>query len=241
MKASLTNLIELQRIDKELQALEALKGDLPQQVQKLKDELKDFESRKTDRNNQFEEAKRQRFHFEGEIKVLQEKLKKYQEQLYAVTTNREYDAITLEIDAKKEKISEAEDEALTFLEKEETLTEEINELTPQVEELRNSLQEKEAALQEKIRATEDDYQQFEKKRSEVIDGIGKPILYQYERIRKGIGNSAVTELSKYSCSGCLSAIPAQKAVEIRSMSQLIFCESCGRILVSSQTKEVVVH
>jgi len=231
LKVSLNNLIELQNLDAELEKLEALKGDLPQQIEKLKDELKDVEIRHEDLKRHLDESTKMKTESEGELQTLQEKLKKYQDQLYQVTSNREYDAITLETDTIKEKIDALEGLIIDFLQKEETLSAEAETLHSELVTLRESIAGKEEILLQKIKDMEKDVNKCSKKRDQVAALIKSPVLYQYERIRKGVGNTAVVGIQKYSCSGCFSTIPPQKAVEIKMMNQLILCESCGRILV----------
>lgn len=223
--------MELQEIDNELQAIEALKGDLPQQVNALKKELAETKANFNKLKNELEEAKRSRLHWEVEIKALQDQLKKYQNQLYEVKTNKEYDAITMEIDDTKEKIDEAETKVLEFIESEEQFDKEIKNLESQIEFLGDDLQRKEKELEQKIQTTETESIILEKKRQELIANIKKPLLYQYERIRKVKGNTAIVNINKYACGGCFSAIPPQKVLEIKTMEHLMFCESCGRILV----------
>lgn len=239
MKAALYNLIELQEVDNELQALEDLKGDLPQQVEGLRKELEAYQSNLNKLKSDLEKAKKSRLHWEVEVKVQQDKLKKYQDQLFAVKTNKEYDAITVEIDSTKEKIDEGETKILEFIESEEKLTEEVRNIQGHIRVLKENLKDKEKELEVKIRDTESDSQILEKRRKALIEKIRKPLLYQYERIRKAKGELTVVGVNKYACEGCYAAIPPQKVLEIRSMEQLILCESCGRILVNKSYHDAV--
>lgn len=223
--------MELHEIDNELSELEALKGDLPQQVNRLRKELQDTTVNLANLKKAWEELKRSKLHWEGEIKVQEDKLKKYQDQLFAVKTNKEYDAITLEIDSTNEKIDEAETKVLEFIESEEQFTKDVINLESQIGILEEELQNKERELEKKIKASENESNLLETKRQELISHIRKPILYQYQRIRKVKGYTAIVSINKYTCGGCFATIPPQKVLEIRTMEQLIFCESCGRILV----------
>lgn len=239
MKSNLLVLIELQKIDNELQALEELKGDLPQRVKEITEEVDNLAQTTSARQQELEETRRQRFHWDGELKALQDKLNKYREQLYAVKSNREYDAITLEIETVEQKIDETETKILELIEKEEKAAAAVKELESQLVSVRENLAAKEQELQQKISKTEAEFKQWQLKRQALLPQIRKPILATYERIRKVRGRKTVVELSKYACGGCYSAIPPQKALEIRNMDQLILCESCGRILIYLNESEVV--
>ena len=101
------------------------------------------------------------------------------------------------------------------------------------------MQTSEQELNDKVKITENEYHKWQMARAELISHIRKPILYQYERIRKVKRQTTVVEINKYACSGCYAAIPPQKVMEVRHMDQLLLCESCGRILVCKNEKAVV--
>lgn len=239
MKGNLTGLVDLQKVDKELQALEALKGDLPQQVGKLRNELNAAKEIYASQRNELTEIKKTKALGEVDLQDLQEKAKKYREQLYSVTSNREYDAITTEIDAVDAKISDVEDEVLQFIEDEEILEQALANAEPEITALEENLDKTEKELNEKTQATEKEYEASRRRRDEIAESVERRVLYQYERIRKGIGNSVVAEIMNNACGGCFSAIPPQKQLEVRTMTQLIFCESCGRIFVYTHKEEAV--
>ncbi len=240
MKKNLTGLIDLQKIDKELHTLEALKGDMPQQVDVLRSKLAAREIEHDEKKQALVEVKKERALLESELAGHQDKQKKYQGQLYAVTSNREYDAITAEIETIGEKIDTAEEAIIVLLEQEDSLTSDIAEIEPDIPVLQEILSKKEHELDEQIRATEVEFRQWEKRREELKKDFLPAVIYQYERIRKGVGNTVLAEIHKGVCGGCHSFIPPQKRVEIRTMEQLILCEHCGRILVYSEQQETLV-
>ena len=237
MKATLHTLMQLQTVDNKLQALEELKGDLPFQVGELRSKLSQGESLFSEKQTMLEQIRKDKVMAEGELESLKSKLKKYQEQLYAVTTNREYDAITLEIDTIKEQSSDTETKILEFMQSEELLQQETDNLQDEIASLKENLQIKEIELQKKISETEAESEKYVHKRQELSKEVKQPILYQYERIRRGIGGTAVAIVSNYACTGCWATIPPQKVSEIRLMDQFILCESCGRILVYNSSSE----
>ena len=77
------------------------KGDLPLLIENLGDDLKDKQGRTQDLEERIAKLKSDRNMFEKEVEASKAQLKKYDEQLYAVKNNKEYDAISLEIDTKE--------------------------------------------------------------------------------------------------------------------------------------------
>lgn len=240
MTNALYALMDLQEVDRELDELEALKGDLPQDVEKLKSTLTALKTKRDTLQGELETVRKSKMHGEMEMKSHQEQLKKYQDQLYEVTSNREYDALTTEIDATKAKIDALETMILESFESEERLSAEIQEVDSQIQGLEEERKGKEHDLSLKVKETEAQHQEFMARRQEILKNISKPLLSQYERIRRAKDGVAVVAISdKYACEGCFTSIPPQRAMEIRFMDRLIVCESCGRILVYQNERENV--
>jgi len=118
----LYGLIELQEVDKRLDELRAERGDLPLIVEELKSKLdaKKTESEKC--KEAIKEGKIKQRELELSIDELKSKYDKYEEQLYQVKTNREYDAITMETETVKQQLDDAkkaiDETQLTIIENE---------------------------------------------------------------------------------------------------------------------------
>ena len=112
MRKALETLIQLQIIDTQLMHLEEEKGDLPQKVKVYENQVSDMQKDLENTKTEYEEKKTRKFNVDNELSLLGEKLKKYQAQLYQVKTNKEYDAITVEIENTQELIDKLEIEFL---------------------------------------------------------------------------------------------------------------------------------
>ena len=132
MRPLLEQLISLQNIDSELIKLRSIRGDLPQQVKKLEDELSETEEKLNDQENKLQMYKKEHDVAKLEIKALEGKLQKYQTQLFEVKNNREYDAVTMEIENVKENIDQKEGRLLELMDLDA-------ELQKSIEEIKNSL------------------------------------------------------------------------------------------------------
>lgn len=231
MKKVVKQLVDLQEIDSRFDALQLQKGDLPMIIQEAEEDL---ESKLTDKKNNEESIKKgeaDRRMFQLEIEASKAKLKQYEDQLYKVQTNKEYDAISLEIDTKKMEIKELENKILQSLEEEEEYKKNIEESGEEIKKLEDQLSEYKTELEEIIQHTKAEEAQLEKQREKILADMDKRYQRQYEKIRKAKGGLAVVPIKKNSCGGCFSAVPPQKIVEIREMNRLYTCEHCGRILV----------
>lgn len=231
MKKALEALIELQDIDWKLQKLFESKGDLPQKVEAIEKELSAKKELLVDMQTQLSDKKSRARTLGNDIEVYKENLKKYQAQLYQVKTNREYDAITIEIDETQGKIDQSEFEVLEIEEANQEVVTKIAALEETITESELSLEENKKELYAVMAKTQGEEKELGEFREKVMVVLSKPILNHYERIRKGRGGMAISLLQFGACNGCSSRIPPQRAMEIRTMNQLFLCETCGRILV----------
>ncbi|GAB4341317.1 MAG: C4-type zinc ribbon domain-containing protein [Calditrichia bacterium] len=231
MKTLIKNLLDLQRIDTRMDELQLQKGDLPKVIEEAENNLAGKKEQLTELQKLIEKGEADRRMFQLEIDASKEKLAKYEDQLYAVQTNKEYDAISLEIDTKKMEINELENKILQSLEEEEEHKKQIADLEEEISQIESQLVEYKKELAEIEKETSEEESRLSSEHETVMATIDKRIYRQYTRIRKAKNGLAVVPISRGSCGGCFSAIPAQKIVEIRELNRLHTCENCGRILV----------
>ena len=142
MQKTLYSLIELQEVDTRLDELMEERGDLPLIVEELQAKLDVKNGELKRRKEELKTSKVRQRELELLLDDLKEKLAKYEEQLYQVKTNKEYDAITVETDAVKENQTESENELLSISEKILELDSSIGELDVEVSKLKDELEEK---------------------------------------------------------------------------------------------------
>lgn len=239
MKNKLQYLYALQVVDTELDGLQEQKGDLPLEVEKLEEELATLRSRHASIEQSMRQSFSMRDNADSEIVNLREKLERYKGQQFAVRSNREYDALTREMDAAAEAVTRLEKE-MGQLEGQATASRtELEELAARITGVEAQLQEKRAALAEVSKLTEEEELQWQHKRDKALARIAKSDLAAYERIRKAKKGMAVVPVKKGACGGCFNRVPPQKLLELRTNERMYTCERCGRIIVSDEIVEIV--
>ncbi len=234
----LKTLYELQQIDDQLDELEELRGDLPNAVQALEDKMNSIKNQVTEKDSKRKESLEKREENEEEIEKLKANQKKFKAQLYQVRNNKEYDALTKEIDHTEEQATKLETENDALADQSKTLADDIEVLKPQLDELNDELKIKQADLKEIIKANEKEEAKLRAQRKEIEAQTKKPDYSAYMRIRKAKKGKAVVTIKRSACSGCHNIVPSQRQLEIRRNSRLFFCEYCGRILVSPEIAEL---
>lgn len=240
MLEELKTLVDLQNVDSQLFALEKAKGDLPHRVLELKSQLDQLAALRRQKAGALETAQSGRRAAEGALQMAKERKKKYDNQLYSVKTNKEYDAVTVEIEAAAVEIDQTETKILEAIEQEETLQKELAEQEARLKALQSEYEEQEAILAAREAETRSMAEALQSQRSSLIVKLRKPMLGAYQRILHGKDGLAVVEVVRGSCGGCSTRIPPQRVMEIREMSQIHYCESCGRILIWNNADEEAV-
>ena len=230
-------LYTFQLIDDQLDELEELRGDLPNAVRELEDQINRSKEDISSKEKEQKDSLKKREENEGEVEKQLENQKKFKAQLYQVRNNKEYDALTKEIDHTDDVVSklEAENDGLADLSK--SLTQQIEEFKPKLFELNDELKTKKADLKEIIKANEKEEAKLRKERKKIEEEVKKPDLSAYTRIRKAKRGKAVSTIKRSACSGCHNIVPSQRQLEIRRNNRLFYCEYCGRILVSTEIAE----
>ena len=232
MQKQIELLVELQEVDSQIQKLESERGDLPQLVEALRKTITTLSSKLHNERNELDECSTKRRQTEGDLELIREQLKKFQKQLYSVvTSNREYDAITTEIENAEIKIDAMETEILELEDREENLEEDIKGITEQIASEETKLKVSEENLQKRLAETEQIEKDLATKRSKLVNQVSAPIFSRYERIRKAKNGLAVVSVKQSTCQGCFTTIPPQRGLEIRQKDHMILCETCGRILI----------
>jgi predicted nucleic acid-binding Zn-ribbon protein len=240
MKERLILLYELNKIDKELQELDSLRGDIPEKIEELNREKADHEQEIEELKQEIASVEEEEAVIIKETKTLAEKIDKNDGLLRtgAVKTNQEYNALAKEIGDAYDKIDK-NDKRLSeeFKPKKTGLTEKLEKLTQEFEEINNGLKENSEKLKDLNEQTEEEEKELKGKREELIAKINTEDLEYYERINKVKFGDAIAIVRKGSCLGCYSSIPPQRVIEIRMAEHFYHCEACGRILISEEFLE----
>ncbi len=239
MYTRLKILYQLQLVDDQLDKLEELRGDLPKMVNSLDSQINELKDDIKNKTTEQQESIDRRAHNEEEIEKLKESQKKFKAQLYQVRNNKEYDALTKEIDHSEEQILKLISENDTLADLSKTLTNQVDEVEPRLEELEKELTERQADLEEIVKANKEEETQLLEKRKKIEGQVTRPDISLYTRIRKAKRGKAVVTVKRSACSGCHNIVPSQRQLEIRRNVRIFTCEYCGRILISQEIADDV--
>ena len=232
---SITHLVELQDIDSQLDDLNGLLGDLPKMVEELNEQesrliskLKEDKTRLKDINLSLKKS-------ETANSEIQEKINKLTDQLFLVTNNKQYDALTNEIDHFKEQKDENDSHIILSMDEKEILEKSMNENETSLEDLKTDLGFRRKKLETALSETSEEKAALEKSREQQISKIDFSTIQIYTKVISARSGVAVVSLSGDACGGCGAALPIQMASEIRAAAAHTHrCDNCGRFVYSKK-------
>ena len=225
-----TQLVELQAVDTKLQDLNELLGDLPKKVDKLRLEEESLINAVDKGNNRLKEIELALNKAEHHMAEIKQKIDKLKDQLSLVTSNKQYDALTQEIEYLKQAMNDAELEDLELEEEKETLQNDLHEKEENLESLSEDLRIRRDRLENLIAESANKKSELEKEREEKSIHIDPSVLGRYVRIRDARDGLAVLTIDRNSCSGCGFVVPPQTVSVIRKKTLLYNCDVCSRFL-----------
>lgn len=225
-------LYNLQQIDSEIDKIRIIRGELPLEVQDLEDEIAGLETRIANFNTEIEALQAQLSEKNNAIVEHKAMIKKYEAQQMNVRNNREYDAITKEIEFQDLEIQLCEKRIREFSSTLEVKKEAVEQAVTVLKDRKADFEVKQSELIDIVTETEKEEIAMQKKSTELQAYIEARLLNAYTRIRNNARNGlAVVMVERDACGGCFSKIPPQRQLDIRMHKKIIVCEYCGRILV----------
>ena len=235
VEEKLKALYQLQLIDSEVDRIRTVRGELPLEIEDLKDSIEAYSKRKEKVVQEIDSENEIKTKNTNQIAESNELIKKYKKQLENIKNNREFVSLTkeiefqtLEIELSEKKIKNSEANLLHH-------TEKLNSLNDDLNVRKDELDNKSGELDEIVKETEKEEDALLKKSQKAKKVIDDRLLLAYEKIRGNVKNGlAVVSVKRDACGGCFNKIPPQRQLDIKLHKKIIICEHCGRILIDEE-------
>lgn len=230
--------LRLQALDRKMASLESEIATLPKQIAEIEKKLEAHSRRLEADRAALSANQRDRKKLEGDIQVHEQKISKLKGQMLEAKNNEQYRAFQNEIAYAEGEVRKAEDRILDFMEQSEPL--EKNVKTAEVD-LKKEQAHVEALKKKARERTEADTKELGEKSAErksVVGQIDAKLYAHYERIRKKTKGTAIADATEGRCDACQIALRPQFFQDLRKGDQVMFCESCGRILTYNPVVDV---
>ena len=230
MNSDLQKLIDLQQIDLQIAALRAEVASLPKHVAEIEAKLANAKTRVDAAQAAMKADETARRKHESDIQDQQQKISKYRDQSLNVKTNPEYKALMSEIGHAEAEISKLEDKILEIMVNTDNRKQamKVAEAELKADTAEND-KEKEIVRQ---RTAEDEKELGElgAQRKQLRADVSEEVLVHYDRVLKHRGSALAAVRDDEMCSACRVIQRPQAFQEIMGNQQIVFCNSCSRIL-----------
>ena len=238
----LKTLYELQLIDSEIDEIAILKGELPMEVSDLEDDIAGLTTRVKRLETTIGGFESDISKHDTNIKEAEALIAKYEKQMDNVKNNREYDALSKELELQRLEIQLSEKKSREIKGsiggKQETLVAAKERLSQK----EKDLETKKVELEKIIEKTEKEEEKLRRKSERHRKKIEERLLKAYDKIRGTYRNGlSVVTVSRNACGGCFNKIPPQLQLEINMRKKIIACEHCRRVLVDDSILEKEVE
>ncbi len=230
-------LLELQEIDLKLYKDRATLDHIPTERQALEDEHTQARAEYDTAKAELAKIEHGRRSDEMELAASVDHLQNREAKLYAIKTNKEYQAAIKEISEAKRQNKEREDRILQSMEKIDTLTKNITQLESAIADKEVAFQKAVAELESRADALNTEMKSFEARRPELITQLDQDVMRRYDSIKRRYPD-AVVPVANGVCSGCTMRVPPQLSNEVLRGEDFKACPSCHRLMyVAPKTDE----
>lgn len=235
VEEKLRALYDLQLIDSRIDEIRSVRGELPLEVEDLEDEVAGLNTRLDKMKADLESIDFEIKDKKNKIEEAKSGIKKYTEQQKNVRNNREFNALSKEIEFQELEIELAEKHIKEYKAQIEQKNEVIEQTKLRLDERQNHLTHKKAELNDILKETEKEEAALIKKSQEYEKNIEARLVKAYKRIRTNVKNGlAVVAIERGASGGSFFTIPPQVQMEIAGRKKVITDEHSGRILVDEQ-------
>lgn len=234
----LRSLYDLQIIDSRLDEIRNTRGELPLEVQDLEDDIAGREKRYSKINEEIKVLEQKIKEQKEVMKTAATLIKKYTKQQDNVRNNREFEALSKEVEYQELEIEHSEKKIKEFLAKIDFHKEKQTELQEKIESYKNYLSHKKSELDNIVKETEKEEEKLNQLAQEYSEHIETRLLNAYKKIRASVKNGlAVVPVERGASAGSFFTIPPQRRMEIAMRKKIILDEHSGRILVDAELAE----
>ena len=227
---------ELHRIHRQLTDLRDRSARGPKQIQAREANLAKLNEDLTRLQAEAKAARMRSDQKQLLLKSGEDKIENLKAKLNACGTNREYQALKDQIAADQMAGSVLADEILESLEKIDEFVPMVAEAQKKIAASKSELAKAQETVREQALGLDSEIKRLEAELREVESGLPADFRQAYDRLVKSKQEDAMAEVQGDFCGGCYQQLTPNMLSEI-SMSQVIFCKNCGRIIYVAEDRK----
>ncbi len=231
MSPDIERLITLQQLDDAIDGARRKIAAHPQRLADADARLADAKARVDAARHRLKDNQDARRDLEKDAAVFQTRLSKYKDQLAAVKTNREYQAMQHEIAAAQTELGGVEEKVLERMLDADTIAADITSAEAALAGEQRAITAEKAAMDQELGIVQATLADASGKRTALLAQVEPTVLKKFDQVakfRKGVAMATATRDGL--CAACHVRLRPHVFQQIRLNDTIIQCESCQRIL-----------
>jgi predicted nucleic acid-binding Zn-ribbon protein len=230
LKDQLDLLIKIQNIDTNIKCSEEFQAKYQQEMAIIENEESTEEEKCKKQKEELESLTKEHRSRERALDEMLDQKKKLEDRLFAIKTNKEYQASLQEINAVKDSIQKHEDAVLEVMEKLELTRTSLQESEGNLQKNKKIYSQKRGKLEKNLKEHLKDIEEQQKRRKLLESEMDPKTLKDYQSIKEIRLDLAVVMANNEKCAGCNMKIPPQCYNEVLTGNAITLCPNCSRIL-----------
>src|SRR5258705_9032433 len=231
MSPDLEHLVELQNLETAIEEARRRIAAHPQRVADADTRLAQAKEPVEAAKERLKTSQEARREAEKEAATYQGRLSKFKDQLAAVKTNREYQAMQHEIETAQKDLGVVEERVLERMMESDALAAEIKKAEQALAAQQKDVDAEKKTLAEELVTVEAALKDATEKRSSRVASLPTQLVALFEQVARARKGVAITTATRDGlCAACHVRLRPQVFQEIRRNDQIIQCASCNRIL-----------
>jgi uncharacterized protein len=230
--------LRLQALDRNIASLENEIATLPKHIAEIEKRLESHSRRLEADRAALSANQRERKKLEGDVQVQEQKISKLKTQMLDAKTNEQYRAFQNEIAYAEGEIRKAEDKILELMEQSERLDKNVKGAEADLKQESQHVESEKTRARERTDVDQKELADRLAERKSITDQMDPKVYAHYLRIRKKTKGTVIADATTGRCSACQIALRPQFFQDLRRRDQIMFCETCGRMLIYNPVIDV---
>jgi len=237
MNQHIQQLIDLSRIDKEIDAFEPQIEEANYSYEAALAKTQSINSDIENLGNEIKEEELKKSKNELHLAELSQKLEENTKKSSEVKTEREMKSLQLEEEIAKEQVTFANEEIERLEKIIELKREQMEDAKASLEELNSNLESVKADVDAKLTVINKERQEVFVEKEKLLGTINQKGLAFYQKIRRWAKNTTVVPVEEQACMGCHMIISDKIYADVIKGEEITTCPHCGRILHMESSPE----
>jgi len=236
MNQELRKVIELAKIDLEIDSFGPKEESLKSELNKLVDKSNGIKAKIEELNDEAKECKFKSNKHDAHLKELSSKLADISKKSSTLKTEREIKALQIEEEIAREQVAFANEEIARLDTVEHAKKDEAKKLQDSLGEIDEQIKSFETSLAGDLKTLEESKKDVYAKKDKIVFEINPKVYSFYQKIKRWAGVTTVVPVIGKACTGCNIQLTDNDYRKVIRSEEIMTCSNCGRILYLDETE-----